>query len=270
MARILGWAALITLIIVAAAWWWLMRPPELELTPVPPATETPSSPQEPLQPQVQYPVPQVPAEKPLPPLDQSDQTMRDALSGLGGGGGEPTWLEKAVFEDFVRRVVATVDSLTTPKIPLRLLPVKPVPGKFQTVTDLEGIRIAPENDMRYATYMRALESIDARRLVALYVRYYPLFQQAYQELGYPKGYFNDRLIAVIDHLLATPQVQEPVRLVQPKVMYQYADPDLEARSAGQKRLMRMGNANAAAVKEKLRAIRRALVASPPAPPAPPG
>lgn len=27
-----------------------------------------------------------------------------------------------------------------------------------------------------------------------YVRLYPLFQKAYVELGYPNGYFNDRLI----------------------------------------------------------------------------
>ena len=60
--------------------------------------------------------------------------------------------------------------------------------------------------------------------------------------------------------------REPVRLVQPKVMYQFADPELEARSAGQKLLMRMGNANAALVKDKLRALRAELTASPPAPP----
>jgi hypothetical protein len=45
-------------------------------------------------------------------------------------------------------------------------------------------------------------------------------------------------------------------------MYRYADPELEARSAGQKVLMRIGNANAAVVKDKLRAIRRELVSAP--------
>jgi hypothetical protein len=43
------------------------------------------------------------------------------------------------------------------------------------------------------------------------------------------------------------------------VLYTYADPELEARSAGQKILMRMGAENATAIKDKLRAI-RALVA----------
>lgn len=40
--------------------------------------------------------------------------------------------------------------------------------------------------------------------MALYVQLYPLFQQANVELGYPKSHFNDRVVTVIDHLLAAP------------------------------------------------------------------
>ena len=91
------------------------------------------------------------------------------------------------------------------------------------------------------------------------MHYYPLFQQAYRELGYPDGYFNGiRLIVVIDHLLETPDVIEPVALTQPNVMYEYADPELESRSAGQKIMMRMGSENAARVRAKLREIRAVL------------
>jgi len=62
----------------------------------------------------------------------------------------------------------------------------------------------------------------------VYLRFYPLFQQAYQDLGYPNGYFNDRLVKVIDVLLATPQIAGPIELVRPKVMYAFADPTLES------------------------------------------
>jgi hypothetical protein len=75
------------------------------------------------------------------------------------------------------------------------------------------------------------------------------------DLGYPNGYFNDRLVEVIDNLLAAPDVKGPVKLVVPHVLYEYADPDLQQRSAGQKLLIRMGPANAAKVKAKLREIR---------------
>ena len=102
-----------------------------------------------------------------------------------------------------------------------------------------------------------MEGVEAKRLVAAYVRMYPLFQAAYQELGYPHGYFNDRLVQAIDDLLATPDAPAP-RLAQPKVLYEFADAALEERSAGQKIMLRMGSANAARVKDKLRAIRREL------------
>jgi hypothetical protein len=106
-------------------------------------------------------------------------------------------------------------------------------------------------------------SIDTKQLVTSYTRYYPLFQDAYESLGHPPQYFNDRLVEVIDHLLATPDIRGPVALVQPNVLYQFADPRLESRSAGQKLLIRMGSDNATAVKAKLRELRAALLAQKP-------
>ncbi|MGH8487811.1 MAG: DUF3014 domain-containing protein, partial [Gammaproteobacteria bacterium] len=41
-------------------------------------------------------------------------------------------------------------------------------------------------------------------------------------------------------------------------LYQFADPEVEKRSWGQKTLIRMGPANAAAVKAKLREIRASI------------
>jgi hypothetical protein len=94
-----------------------------------------------------------------------------------------------------------------------------------------------------------------QQAATLYRRLYPLLQRAYEELGYPDRYFNDRVIDVIDHLLATPEPTGPLLLEQPKVLYRFADQDLEARSAGQKLLLRMGVAHARVVKEKLRQFR---------------
>jgi hypothetical protein len=93
----------------------------------------------------------------------------------------------------------------------------------------------------------------------VYVHFYPLFQAAYRDLGYPNGYFNDRLVETIDDLLAAPEVLAPVALVTPHAMYQYADPALEERSAGQKIMIRIGAANEARIKARLRAVRSALL-----------
>lgn len=236
--------------------------PKLEPPPVPrqpepaPAAAAPGEPP-PAASAIRYPVPQQPPpEKPLPALDTSDATMKNAITRL--------WSDEAVEErfhlkDFIRRVVVTIDNLPRPKLPLRYMPVKPVEGRFLVSGKDDDLSIAPDNAARYAPYVKLLEAIDTPKLVALYVRFYPLFQQAYVDLGYPNGYFNDRLVEVIDDLLAAPDVQAPVKLVRPKVFYLYADPDLESRSAGQKILMRMGHDNAMRVKSKLAAIRGALI-----------
>ena len=97
----------------------------------------------------------------------------------------------------------------------------------------------------------------------MYVRFYPLVQQAYAELGYPNRYFNDRLVEVIDHLLAAPEVEGPVELVRFGPYFEFADPELEELSAGRKLLVRMGPENAAVIKSKLRELRRELAAAPP-------
>jgi hypothetical protein len=77
-------------------------------------------------------------------------------------------------------------------------------------------------------------------------------------MGYADGDFNTRLVAVIDDLLATPEVMGPVDLVKPEAYFLYTDPDLESLSAGQKILLRMGNDNATRVKSKLVEIRASL------------
>jgi hypothetical protein len=209
----------------------------------------------PAEPQIRYPLAQQPTEKPLPALEVSDSTMTDALGGLLS---DKTLIDLFQLRDFVRRVVATIDNLPREKIALRLMPVKPAGGKFPVTGKGESLVIGADNAARYASFVRLAEATDTGKLAALYIRFYPLFQQAYRELGYPKGYFNDRLVDVIDHLLATPEAKAPVKLVQPKVFYLFADPDLEARSAGQKILLRIGGENAAKIKAKLRDIRDVL------------
>ena len=55
-----------------------------------------------------------------------------------------------------------------------------------------------------------------------------------------------------------PVIRAPIRLVRPKVTYQFADPELETLSAGQKILIRMGPDNAVRVKARIMELRQAL------------
>jgi hypothetical protein len=159
------------------------------------------------------------------------------------------------LQQIVPRFVATIDNLPRQTLAQSKLSVKPVGGNVETATADGRLVLRPENGARYASYLAVMEQADSHKLVQAYVRFYPLFQKAYEDLGYPKGYFNDRLVEVIDHLLAAPEVPPPVALTQPKILYQFSDPSLEQLSAGQKIMIRLGDANEARVKAKLRDIR---------------
>ena len=221
-----------------------------------PQPQAPSAPAPAEQPAIRYPIEGVgPPAQALPALDESDGAMVDALAALFG-----PRLEKFFnLQDIVRRVVATVDNLPRENVSLRLMPVKAVPGTPVTAGTGESLALSPENAARYRPYVRLAEAVPTEALVATYTRFYPVFQEQYENLGYPDRYFNDRVVEVIDHLLEVPDVHGPVLLNQPRVLYEFADPELEGLSAGHKILVRMGRENRVKVKAKLQEIREALV-----------
>jgi len=51
------------------------------------------------------------------------------------------------------------------------------------------------------------------------------------------------MVKALDNLLDTPAIKEPIKLIQPHVLYLFADPDLEERSIGQRILVRTGRNN---------------------------
>lgn len=264
------WWVLGVLVLVAAgvAWWWWWQgrgpaPAPVVQAPPPPTVAEPAKAEPP---RIEHPIEAAPAAAaapteptPLPPLAESDSALRAAISKLVG---EKSLLEFFHMRDIASRIVATVDNLPRAKVAQKILPVRGPGGAFLVDGDGEARVIGAANPARYAAHLRLLDAVDSRQAAALYLRFYPLLQQAYRDLGYPQGNFNDRLVFVIDHLLATPEIEGPIKLTQPKVLYEFADPDLEARSAGQKLLLRMGNANAARAKKKLREFRREITAAP--------
>lgn len=210
------------------------------------------------EPQIRHPVPGAETDAaPLPKLNESDQPLHDALVGIVGEEAVSRYL---VPQEVIRHFVVTIDNLPRKKIALDLRPVKATPGSFVASGGGDSIVLDSENFARYTPLVQVVQAADAKQVAAVYRRFYPLFQEAYENLGYPSAYFNDRLIEVIDHLLETPEVKSPIKLVQPRVFYQFADPALESRSAGQKLLIRMGSENAEAIKAKLREIRAEVAA----------
>ncbi|MDH4048141.1 MAG: DUF3014 domain-containing protein [Gammaproteobacteria bacterium] len=252
------------LAIVVAAGLWFYWSNRSEPVPVPVESLQPGTDEQAQEPQTgpRYPIPDVaePVDKkslrPLPPLDDSDEYFRLEMSNLYGD----TVANLLVRTQLIERIVATIDNLPRAHVSEKIRPVGRLDGTFP-VDGQDGsgeYTLNPDNYARYDLLVQLVSSADINKVADVYRRFYPLFQKAYVNLGYPDGYFNDRLIEVIDHLLETPVVNGPVVLVRPNVLYQFADSQLESRSSGQKLLIRMGPQHAAKVKETLRALRAAI------------
>jgi Protein of unknown function (DUF3014) len=194
-------------------------------------------------------------------LRDSDSQLRKSLNENNGTRRLANVLNPSGM--IIRRFVATVDNLSRSKVATQVLPVQTLGSRFVVAGKGDSLAIAPDNARRYEPYVQIAESIDTKTLAAIYVRHYGLFQEAYRELGYPKGYFNDRLVDTIDHLLKAPDVKGPIQVKQPKVLYEYVDQELESLSAGQKVMVRMGPDNAAKVKARLREFRGEITRHPP-------
>jgi hypothetical protein len=250
-----GAAAVVLAGIAALYYFYAVRGPVQVAAPPPPQTH-PAAPA-PTEPAIEHPVPASGqgAATPLPQLKESDQPLASALDGVPNGAGIDKFL---VPQNLIRHVVATIDNMPRKKVAVDVRPIKSTPGEFEVSGTADHLTLNPDNFMRYAPFIDLVKSVDAKSVAAVYFRFYPLFQQAYEDLGYPTEYFNDRVIEVIDHLLETPDVKGPIELVQPNVMYLYADPKLESLSAGQKTLIRMGPDNSAVIKAKLREVRDLL------------
>jgi hypothetical protein len=178
------------------------------------------------------------------------------------------------LQDLPRRVVTTIDNLGRAQASASLWPVNPPAGPFTTDRGGEAEVIAATNAARYAPYVELLESVDLERATGAYRRLYPLFQQAYENLGYPDRYFNDRVVEVIDVLLVTPEPRGPLRVRLPEfsedvkperpwVLYRFEDPALQELAAGQRMLLRMGAENRRRVKQVLTALRLEIATTPP-------
>lgn len=250
---------LLGLALLAAGIGWYLWSTYFAPKPAPVVAEAPPPPPPPpkaAEPAIQHPIDTAAITEPLPALAESDKPLAEGLAAAIDRDAIARYL---ISQDLVRRIVATVDNLPRKTYAQRLSPLKPAPGKFAVAGTDAQMAISPQNAARYAPLVRAFEAVNSEKLVALYVRFYPLFQEAYREQGYPNAYFNDRLVQVLDLLIATREAPGQLAIVQPKVLYEFADPALEALPSGQKILLRMGPENAARVKAKLREI-RALVA----------
>lgn len=192
---------------------------------------------------------------PLPPLDDSDAYFLLEVGTAFGPAIESLLVREAIID----RLVTTVDNLPRGELSEKIRPVGQLGEAFVTdVGDDDAVILGISSYARYDALIARIYYADLDAVYGTYRRFYPLFQKSYERLGYPNAYFNDRLVEVIDHLIATPVPEGPIVLVRPNVFYEFADPDLEALSSGQKLMLRMGPDNSATTKRLLQKFRDRL------------
>jgi len=215
--------------------------PTIKATPAPAATPD-TSPSEP-----------TPTPKPLPSLGDSDTSVKEDLSAL-----DSNLVSVLVNDELLRKFVRAVLALSDGNIVQNYRPVNSPSGALLVddagqIGDEHQFTISADNFARYNKYLQILLEIKPHSAARLYRYYYPLLQEAYEELGLPEKSFNTVMLKAIDNMLSQPSISGypyyadaavSEKLHQPSVMYLYTDPRLEKLSGVEKLKMRMGPANA--------------------------
>ncbi|MEJ6474840.1 DUF3014 domain-containing protein [Pseudoalteromonas piscicida] len=189
----------------------------------------------------------------LPPLSQSDAEIKDAVSNYLSNQA----VKLLADDDVIRRTVVYVDNLAKGKVAENHSPVvKPQDG-FSVIDD-DIIITDPNSYERYTPYVAMFDTMSTAQVVRLYDQYKPLFEEAYEEIGYEGNAFDGTLTEAIDELLATPIPDTALPLVKESVTYKYAYAEWEQLSPAQKQFLRMGPENMKKVKKRLEEIKAAL------------
>jgi hypothetical protein len=243
---IMAIAGVIVVLIGGGLWWWKSSQAPVAPAPVSTPAETPGKPPEdadvPSTPDVQRPV--------LPSLESSDEYVRDQVSLLSPGMAD--WLKQ---DDLVRRFAVVIDNARVGDYPRRQIVFLTPTAKFPVRQDGDRMLLDPDGYHRFDSFVDTAISIDPQRAVALVRTLSPLLVEALKELGAKDP---DPTIAIresIEKVLATPDLEGDIEVVQPKVYYQFADPNLEALKPLQKQLLRMGPQNLARIKSYLTQVK---------------
>jgi hypothetical protein len=227
------------MLLAVAAWYFFLRAPTL--------------------PDVK--VPQVAVEDAGTPAPQgvslagSDARVRELVGPLSKDADFARWL---TAEDLVRRFVSAVAAIGSGESPRAQLPFMAPSGGFRVTQRAGRTVIAPEGFTRYDPAARALTSVDTQSVNRVYQELKPLLDSAYGEIAPPGRTFEQALTEAIGRLVAVPVPKGDLQVKPKGAMYVYADPELEALSASEKHLLRMGPENMRKVQVKLSELAGAL------------
>ncbi len=190
-------------------------------------------------------------------LNESDEMVRKYAREISPNRHLGEWLK---IKNLIRTITATVVAIAEGKSPRALLkPLGPAKG-FTAEKKGDQLSIHPDSYRRYDLIANVVSSLEAKKTVRLYNALKPLFQEAYRELGYGTGDFEEVLIQAIVMTLKMPQIKGKVLLEEEEkgINYLFVDDNLEDLNEFHKHLVRMGPENVLKVQKKLREIAQEL------------
>jgi len=201
--------------------------------------------------------------------DEEDRLVRELVGELTKDPQAALWL---TGQGLIRAMATAVASVAVGEAPVGSLRVLAPRQPFRVVSERGRTLVDPRSYRRYDAAAEGFASLDATGCARVFRRLEPLLEAAYREDGHPEGGFRFALARAISSLLDTPVVDADVAVV-PRVhvgvgsanlpesavlVYEFADPKLEALSPAQKQVLRMGTRNARLVQAKLEELAGAL------------
>jgi len=198
-----------------------------------------------------------PAAVELPDLANSDEFTRGVLAPLSDARALARWLST---DSLLQKAVALVDGLARGVVLIRFMPGPPPEDPFPVINEQGVIRLDEAGYARFDNYTNAITSVSPQLLASTFHTLRPLLENAYGGLGGQPEAIDNRVIAAIDRMLATPDHHGPFVLARESAYYRFADPGLEALPDVQKQLLRIGPENRRKLLNYLQSLRTALLA----------
>jgi hypothetical protein len=240
---------------------YYLRPKAAELASSPPPAPTSSARAAEATAPVPVPSTAPPAERVVPALGESDPFIRSLAAELFGSSDLDSWLARG--DELVARGVGAALAVAEKRSARKFFDFLPFEGRFAVAGGKARGPIAPESFRRYDRFVAVFAALDAGAIGRFLAIVDPLVTQVLDETAFPGTLFSERLAVAVEHLLATPLPQgAPEVAVGEDGVYRFTDPALEALSAPQKQLLRLGPENGARVRASLRELAAALPGPP--------
>jgi hypothetical protein len=231
----------VAVVIIGAIQWFSAQPetssedPPVEVaSPTPPTPPTPTAVQAPAAETVEA-APEEPAVQ-LPDLNDSDDFIRAQLATYEL---PQEWL---AAEELARRAAVVVDNAARGEVAIRQLSFMSISSPFGVLERGGELYLDPANYQRYDPLVEQLLTIPPAAAAELLQLLTPLVVESLAELGNQRTP-REQLLQAIDQILAVPVRRNDIRLIQPKVLYEYAEPRLENLTPLQKQVLRTGPDN---------------------------